>query len=349
MKRTDFAYDLPEELIAAEPLVERSASRLMIVPAANRGTRHGFVATDLLALLRPGDLIVVNNTRVIPARLTGTKSTGGQVEVMIERIIAPHQVRAFVRASKTPKVNSLIELEVGYQLRVLGRDGDLFLLEEIEGRSLLTYAETHGHVPLPPYMKRQDRESDRERYQTVFAKHAGAVAAPTAGLHFDQALIEQIKAKGVEWVELTLHVGAGTFNPVRVEDIADHQMHAEWYEITTEAAQRIQRAKAEGRRVIAIGTTSLRALEGSAAQSPDGQVRAETAETNVFVTPGFAFRVVDCLFTNFHLPESTLMMLISAFAGYDRVMAAYREAVMQRYRFFSYGDACWFERAEHDA
>lgn len=346
MKRTDFAYELPEELIAAEPLLERSASRLLIVPSGEASLQHGTVAEDLLALLHPGDVVVVNNTRVIPARLSGKKATGGHVEIMIERILAPHRIRAFVRASKTPHADSVILLDAGYQVRVLGRDGDLFIIEEVNGQSLLAYADQYGQVPLPPYMKREDRASDRERYQTVFAKHAGAVAAPTAGLHFNPSLIERIHAKGVEWVELTLHVGAGTFNPVRVDEISEHQMHAEWYEITPAAAQCIQAAKADGRRVVAIGTTSLRALEGSAAQSPTGAVRAETAETALFITPGYRFRVVDCLFTNFHLPESTLMMLISAFAGYDRVMAVYREAVAQRYRFFSYGDACWFERAE---
>ena len=294
-------------------------------------------------MIRPGDVVVANNTRVFPARLFGAKASGGRIEVMIERLLSDNHVRAFVKASKSLKEGAELSMDGGFKLRVTGRDGDLFLLESDPTIRVLDVAEAHGHIPLPPYIKRKDTDEDKERYQTVFAKDAGAVAAPTAGLHIDESLIDAIRAKGANWCEITLHVGAGTFNPVRVDDLSEHEMHGEWYNIPDDVVEIIQSAKAEGRRVIAIGTTTMRCLEGSAAAN-DGQIHAGSDETSIFITPGYQFNVIDVLFTNFHLPESTLLMLVSAFGGFDRVMAAYQEAVRERYRFFSYGDACLITR-----
>jgi len=284
-------------------------------------------------------VVVANNTRVFPARLFGAKASGGRIEVMIERLMTDNSVRAFVKASKSPKEGSVLHMDGGFGLTITGRDGDLFLLESDPSIRILDMAEAHGHIPLPPYIKREDTASDRERYQTVFAKDAGAVAAPTAGLHIDESMIEAIKQQGATWCEVTLHVGAGTFNPVRVDDLSEHQMHGEWYNISPEVCATIQKAKDEGRRVIAIGTTTMRCLEGSAAAN-GGTIREGSDETSIFITPGYRFNVVDVLFTNFHLPESTLLMLVSAFGGFDRMMGAYQEAVREQYRFFSYGDAC---------
>jgi len=284
-------------------------------------------------------VVVANNTRVFPARLFGAKASGGRIEVMIERLITDNTVRAFVKASKSPKEGSVLHMDGGFELTIIGRDGDLFVLESDPSIRILDMAEAHGHIPLPPYIKREDTASDRERYQTVFAKDAGAVAAPTAGLHIDESMIEAIKQQGATWCEVTLHVGAGTFNPVRVDDLSEHQMHGEWYNISPEVCATIQKAKDEGRRVIAIGTTTMRCLEGSAAAN-GGAIREGSDETSIFITPGYRFNVVDVLFTNFHLPESTLLMLVSAFGGFDRMMGAYQEAVREQYRFFSYGDAC---------
>jgi S-adenosylmethionine:tRNA ribosyltransferase-isomerase len=290
-------------------------------------------------MIREGDVVVANNTRVIPARLFGAKSSGGRIEIMIERLLSEHSVRAFIKASKSPKEGAILQMDGGFELSIIGRDGDLFLLKSDPSVRILEMAEAHGHIPLPPYIKRGDTSSDRERYQTVFAKDAGAVAAPTAGLHIDEPMIEAIRQRGASWCEVTLHVGAGTFNPVRVEYLSDHQMHGEWYNIAPEACVTIQKAKNEGRRVIAIGTTTMRCLEGSAAAN-GGQIREGSDETSIFITPGYRFNVIDVLFTNFHLPESTLLMLVSAFGGYERVIAAYQEAAREGYRFFSYGDAC---------
>ena len=338
MKRQDFAYQLPGELIASEPLDNRTDSRLMVIdpgqPIAHRQ------ASDLPFMIREGDVVVANNTRVFPARLFGAKTSGGRIEVMIERLLTEHAVRAFVKASKSPEEGSVLDMDGGFGLTITGRDGDLFLLESDPSVRILDMAEEHGHIPLPPYIKRDDTASDRDRYQTVFAKDPGAVAAPTAGLHLDQSLIDAICAQGATWCEVTLHVGAGTFNPVRVDDLREHQMHGEWYNIPPEACETIQEAKAKGRRIIAIGTTTMRCLEGSAAAN-GGQIKAGSDETSIFITPGYQFTVIDALFTNFHLPESTLLMLVSAFGGYDRMMAAYQEAVREGYRFFSYGDACF--------
>ena len=299
--------------------------------------------SDLPSMIRPGDVVVANNTRVFPARLFGAKESGGRAEVMIERLISDNRARAFVKASKSPKIGSVLSMDGGFELTITGRDGDLFLLDSDPSVCILDMAEAYGHVPLPPYIKRDDTATDKERYQTVFAKDAGAVAAPTAGLHLDQSLIEEIKLRGAHWCEITLHVGAGTFTPVRVDDLSEHQMHGEWYNISDDAESIIQSAKLEGRRIFAIGTTTMRCLEGSAAVN-GGQIRAGSSETSIFITPGYQFNVIDVLFTNFHLPESTLLMLVSAFGGFDRVLAAYREAVRARYRFFSYGDACLITR-----
>lgn len=337
MKRQDFSYQLPDDLIASQPLENRTDSRLMVIgPGQPLSHRH---VSDLPSMLREGDVVVANNTRVFPARLFGAKASGGRIEVMIERLITDNTVRAFVKASKSPKEGSVLRMDGGFELTITGRDGDLFVLESDPSIRILDMAEAHGHIPLPPYIKREDTASDRERYQTVFAKDAGAVAAPTAGLHIDESMIEAIKQQGATWCEVTLHVGAGTFNPVRVDDLSEHQMHGEWYNISPEVCATIQKAKDEGRRVIAIGTTTMRCLEGSAAAN-GGAIREGSDETSIFITPGYRFNVVDVLFTNFHLPESTLLMLVSAFGGYDRMMGAYQEAVREEYRFFSYGDAC---------
>jgi len=337
LKRQDFSYQLPEDLIASQPLENRTDSRLMVIdPSQPLSHRH---VSDLPSMLREGDVVVANNTRVFPARLFGAKASGGRIEVMIERLMTDNSVRAFVKASKSPKEGSVLHMDGGFGLTITGRDGDLFLLESDPSIRILDMAEAHGHIPLPPYIKREDTASDRERYQTVFAKDAGAVAAPTAGLHIDESMIEAIKQQGATWCEVTLHVGAGTFNPVRVDDLSEHQMHGEWYNISPEVCATIQKAKDEGRRVIAIGTTTMRCLEGAAAAN-GGAIREGSDETSIFITPGYRFNVVDVLFTNFHLPESTLLMLVSAFGGFDRMMGAYQEAVREQYRFFSYGDAC---------
>ena len=337
MKRQDFSYQLPGDLIASQPLENRTDSRLMVIdPRQPLSHRH---VSDLPSMLREGDVVVANNTRVFPARLFGAKASGGRIEVMIERLMTDNSVRAFVKASKSSKEGSVLHMDGGFGLTITGRDGDLFLLESDPSIRILDMAEAHGHIPLPPYIKREDTASDRERYQTVFAKDAGAVAAPTAGLHIDESMIEAIKQQGATWCEVTLHVGAGTFNPVRVDDLSEHQMHGEWYNISPEVCATIQKAKDEGRRVISIGTTTMRCLEGSAAAN-GGTIREGSDETSIFITPGYRFNVVDVLFTNFHLPESTLLMLVSAFGGFDRMMGAYQEAVREQYRFFSYGDAC---------
>ena len=337
MNRQDFAYQLPEDLIASAPLENRTDSRLMVIHPS-QPNMHKYVS-DLPSMIQSGDVVVANNTRVFPARLFGAKASGGQIEVMIERLLSDNQVRAFVKASKSPREGAVLSMDGGFELTVRGRDGDLFLLESDPAIRILDMAEAHGHIPLPPYIKREDNDEDKKRYQTVFAKDAGAVAAPTAGLHIDESLIEAIKAQGAIWCEVTLHVGAGTFNPVRVDDLSEHQMHGEWYHISDDVVEIIQSAKAEGRRVIAIGTTTVRCLEGSAAAN-GGQICAGSGETSIFITPGYQFNVIDVLFTNFHLPESTLLMLVSAFGGFDRVIAAYQEAIRESYRFFSYGDAC---------
>ena len=332
----DFNFDLPPELIAQHPAAERAASRLLQV---SDHTLHDRRFSDLAELVAPGDLLVFNDTRVIKARLLGQKESGGQIEVMIERIIDARHAVAQIRASKSPKPGSRITLEETITLTVTGRageQGEFFALELADAGDLWALIERHGRLPLPPYITHAVEGDDEMRYQTVFARHPGAVAAPTAGLHFDDAMLVRLRAQGVELAWLTLHVGAGTFQPVRVHNLTEHRMHSERFDIPQATVDAIASTRARGGRVIAVGTTSLRALE---AASQSGELSAGPAETSIFITPGYSFRVVDRLLTNFHLPKSTLLMLVSAFAGTDAIRAAYLHAIAQRYRFFSYGDA----------
>jgi S-adenosylmethionine:tRNA ribosyltransferase-isomerase len=341
MLRRDFQYPLPPDRIAHQPTDRRSASRLLHL--ASDGHCHDRQFTDLAELLRAGDLLVFNDTRVIPARLLGHKAgSGGRVEVLVERLLDDHRVLAHVRASKAPGPGTGLELEGGLSVRVEGRQEDLFLLRFAGDTPVLELLERHGHMPLPPYIDRADVPLDRERYQTVYARVPGAVAAPTAGLHFDAALLADLQARGIEFGYVTLHVGAGTFQPVRAERIEDHRMHAERVEVDAAVCERIAAARARGGRVVAVGTTVVRSLESAVR---DGALQPFRGETDIFITPGYRFQAVDALVTNFHLPESTLLMLVCAFAGYDPVMAAYRHAVEAGYRFFSYGDAMFLERA----
>ena len=338
MRLRDFHYDLPRDLIAQRPLAERSASRLLCLDRES-GTLADRWFRDLPALLHPGDLLVFNDTRVIPARLLGRKrDTGGRVEVLVERVLDAHRVLAHVRASKPPGEGVGLLLEGAIEARVEGREGDLFRLCFSGKTEVLPLLERHGHMPLPPYIERSDTPEDRNRYQTVFAARPGAVAAPTAGLHFDAGIMERIGARGVETARVTLHVGAGTFQPVRTEDPDRHEMHAEWMEVSEQVCEQVAACRARGGRVVAVGTTAVRSLESAAAS---GTLRPFTGDTRLFISPGYEFRVVDALITNFHLPESTLLMLVCAFAGHGPVMNAYRHAVARRYRFFSYGDAMW--------
>ncbi|MDE3736870.1 tRNA preQ1(34) S-adenosylmethionine ribosyltransferase-isomerase QueA [Pseudomonas resinovorans] len=338
MRVADFHFELPEALIARHPLAERRASRLLVLDGDTGSLSHRRFA-DLLEYLRPGDLMVFNNTRVIPARLFGQKASGGKLEILVERVLDSHRVLAHVRSSKSPKPGSTLLIDGGGEAEMLARHDALFELRFAE--EVLPLLERVGHMPLPPYIDRPDDDADRERYQTVYARHAGAVAAPTAGLHFDQALLEAIAAKGVESAFVTLHVGAGTFQPVRVERIEDHHMHHEWLEVGQDVVDAVAACRARGGRVIAVGTTSVRSLESAAR---DGQLKAFSGDTDIFLYPGRSFHVVDALVTNFHLPESTLLMLVSAFAGYPETMAAYAAAVEEGYRFFSYGDAMFITR-----
>jgi len=339
----DFDYTLPPELIAQAPLAERSASRLLVLEpqegAAPRLTDAVFSA--LAERVNPGDLLVFNDTRVIHARLHGVKDSGGQVEVLIERPVGPHEALAQVRASKSPKTGSRLRLADAFEAEVLGRVGEFFHLRFPPDEDLLALLERHGKLPLPPYIQRAAGEADESRYQTVYARAPGSVAAPTAGLHFDDALLARIAARGAQCAWLTLHVGAGTFQPVRVDDLGEHRMHRERYVIPQETVDAIAATRAAGGRVIAVGTTSMRALEAAA---QEGALEAGSGETEIFILPGFRFQVVDALVTNFHLPRSTLMMLVSAFAGMDSIRRAYAHAVEQRYRFFSYGDAMFITR-----
>ena len=334
-----FDYALPPELIAQHPLPDRSASRLLHVTAsALRDLRF----TDLEWLVDPGEVLVFNDTRVIKARLHGRKPSGGRVEALIERVIEPRRAWALVRTSHTPRIGAQLLFGEAQPVSAIvrGRHEDFFDLEF--DQDVIPTLDLLGHVPLPPYIAHADDAADEARYQTVYAKAPGAVAAPTAGLHFTDSLLNRLRDKGVRSVFVTLHVGAGTFQPVRVENIRDHVMHSEWYEISEGAAGAVNEARRAGRRVTAVGTTSLRALEASAR---DGQVRSGARETRLFIAPGFRFQAVDRLITNFHLPKSTLMMLVCAFAGMQRIRTAYAHAVAQRYRFFSYGDAMLLERA----
>lgn len=340
MQRSDFHYELPQDLIAMHPGKTRSASRLLCLdPAAARLQDRQFA--DLPALLSPGDLLVFNNTRVIPARLYGHKATGGRVEVLVERITGPGAVLAHIRASKSPRAGSSLILEGAIRAQVTGREADLYRLEFPGVDNVLALLEQYGHVPLPPYIDRADAPGDRARYQTVYARVPGAVAAPTAGLHFDQDMLRQLESAGVETAFVTLHVGAGTFQPVRVDNLEDHRMHHEYFDLDPATCRKITATRAHGGRVVAVGTTVVRTLESATENGEPGPRRGETA---LFITPGYRFRCVDALLTNFHLPESTLLMLVCAFGGYEPVMAAYRHAIGARYRFYSYGDAMFISQ-----
>ncbi|GAA4866975.1 tRNA preQ1(34) S-adenosylmethionine ribosyltransferase-isomerase QueA [Luteimonas vadosa] len=336
MKKSDFHYDLPQELIAQQPLPERSASRLLVVPPAG-GALEDRQVRDLPGLLEPGDLLVFNDTRVIPARLFGHKAdSGGRVEILIERLLPGNEARVQLGASKSPKPGGRIVLDVGGEAEVLARDGGFHRLRFDVADALESWLVDAGRLPLPPYIHRTPDAADAERYQTVFARQSGAVAAPTAGLHFDEALLQRLRDRGVQIGHVTLHVGAGTFQPVRVEDVREHRMHAEWFNVGAQLVEQVQRARAAGGRVVAVGTTVVRALESALV---DGRLRPYAGDTSIFIFPGYRIRSVDALLTNFHLPESTLLMMVSAFAGKDRVFSAYEHAIRERYRFFSYGDA----------
>jgi S-adenosylmethionine:tRNA ribosyltransferase-isomerase len=328
---SDFDFELPQELIAQLPLPERSASRLLHVDGARLADR---AFTDIVELLAPGDLLVFNDTRVLKARFFGVKETGGKVEVLVERVVDNLVVHAQVRASKSPQAGSRIRLADAFDVEVGERVGEFYTLRFPS--DVFELIDAHGRLPLPPYIEHAADTFDEQRYQTVYAKQPGAVAAPTAGLHFDQPLLDRLRDKGVQFAYVTLHVGAGTFQPVRTENLAEHKMHSEWYTISQQTVDAVRAAKAAGRDVVAVGTTSMRALESA---SQTGELRAGSADTALFITPGYVFKTVDRLITNFHLPKSTLLMLVSAFAGYPQIRAAYAHAIAQRYRFFSYGDA----------
>jgi len=336
MHRSDFHFELPDELIAQFPTEQRGTSRLLSL-TGNGGELRDLVFQDLLQLLRVGDLLVFNDTRVIPARLLGVKKeTGGKVEVLVERVLDSQRVIAHVRASKAPQTGIRLLLEQEIETEVEGRYGELFLLRFHDSRPVTALLDKSGRMPLPPYIERSPQAMDDERYQTVYARRKGAVAAPTAGLHFDQVMLDRINAMGVDMAFITLHVGAGTFQPVRVDDIRQHRMHAEYVDVSMAVCEQIQAVKKSGGRVIAVGTTSVRSLEAAA---KTGRLLPFQGETDIFILPGYDFQVVDAMITNFHLPESTLLMLVSAFAGCSNIMTAYRHAVKEQYRFFSYGDA----------
>ncbi|WP_434984398.1 tRNA preQ1(34) S-adenosylmethionine ribosyltransferase-isomerase QueA [Vreelandella zhaodongensis] len=343
MQRADFHFELPDELIARYPSEQRSDCRLLCVDGQSGALEHRRFP-DLLELLEPGDLLVFNDTRVIPARLHGHKASGGKVEMLLERPLDSHRGLAHIRSSKSPKPGTELIFEGDIHAVVEGRREALFELRFLGDTPMIALLEKHGHMPLPPYITRDDELSDRERYQTVYARRDGAVAAPTAGLHFDQPLLDALAAKGINSAFVTLHVGAGTFQPVRVDNILEHHMHSEWIEVSEAACQQVRDTQAAGKRVIAVGTTSVRCLESACLKSSDGQIAPYSGDTDIFIYPGYQWRCVDALITNFHLPESTLLMLVSAFAGYEHMMCAYRTAVDERYAFFSYGDAMLLTR-----
>ncbi len=343
MQRADFHYELPEELIARYPSEQRSDCRLLCVDGQS-GTLEHRRFPDLLELLEPGDLLVFNDTRVIPARLHGHKASGGKVEMLLERPLDAHRGLAHIRSSKSPKPGTELIFEGDVHAIVEGRRDALFELRFLGDTPMIALFEKHGHMPLPPYITREDELSDRERYQTVYARRDGAVAAPTAGLHFDQPLLDALADKGINRAFVTLHVGAGTFQPVRVDNILEHHMHSEWIEVTEETCQQVRETLAAGKRVVAVGTTSVRCLESACMKSSDGQIAPYSGDTDIFIYPGYQWRCVDALITNFHLPESTLLMLVSSFVGYDTIMHAYQRAVAERYAFFSYGDAMLLTR-----
>jgi S-adenosylmethionine:tRNA ribosyltransferase-isomerase len=337
MQLSDFHFELPEELIAKYPLANRSASRLLALEGPTGDIAHR-TFKDILDYVNPNDLMVFNNTRVVPARVFGTKDSGGKVELLIERILGSNEAITHIKASNKTRPGTIIRV-AEHELEVLDREGEFYRVTSASG--ILNVLHQHGHMPLPPYIDRPDEESDKERYQTVYAEKEGAVAAPTAGLHFTDEILAQLSAKGVQTAFVTLHVGAGTFQPVRVDDIREHEMHSEWYEVDEQTAELIKQTKQAGGRIIAVGTTSVRTLETLAMA---GEITASSGDTDIFIYPGYEFKLVDAMITNFHLPESTLMMLISAFAGREQVMSAYRAAVEEKYRFFSYGDSMFITR-----
>ena len=353
MRRTDFTFELPEELIAQRPVAERTASHLLVLDGET-GATEDKIFTDLSDLLQAGDVLVFNNTQVIPARLHGNKASGGKIEVLVERIVDKHVVLAHLRASKSPKPGSELFFEQGISATVTGREGDLFIVDlkqkSQSEKTVLDILNQIGHMPLPPYIQRDDELFDQERYQTVYAEKPGAVAAPTAGLHFDEQMLQHLSDKGIEQIYVTLHVGAGTFQPVRADDLKDHHMHKEWIEVSEENCEKINSAKQQGRRIIAVGTTSVRCLESAALfsgmfENQEAQLKPYSGETDIFITPGYEFKVIDALVTNFHLSESTLLMLVSAFAGYENIKSAYQHAIKEKYRFFSYGDAMFLTKS----
>jgi S-adenosylmethionine:tRNA ribosyltransferase-isomerase len=335
MRRTDFYFELPEDLIAQRPLPGRSQSRLLSVDGVSGALEDGFMA-QIPGKLLPGDLLVLNDTRVIPARLFGLKASGGKLEMLVERVLDERRALVHIRASKSPKPGAKLRMAEAFDAEVLARQGELYEVAVHDPRSVAVLLEQYGHMPLPPYISRPDVEEDRRRYQTVFARRPGAVAAPTAGLHFDEPLLEDIRRRGVELGFVTLHVGAGTFQPLRVDDLREHRMHPEFVSVGEQLCEQVRAARARGGRIVAVGTTVVRSLESA---SQDGELRPFHGDTCLFIYPGYRFVTVDAMLTNFHLPESTLLMLVCAFGGYQRIMAAYRHAVAQRYRFFSYGDA----------
>ncbi|MBB1269582.1 tRNA preQ1(34) S-adenosylmethionine ribosyltransferase-isomerase QueA [Shewanella sp. SR44-3] len=343
MRVADFSFDLPDELIARYPTAQRNASRLLTLEGST-GALADKQFTDLFEMINPGDLMVFNNTRVIPARLFGQKASGGKLEILVERMLDDKRILAHVRSSKSPKVDSLINLDGEHQMKMLARHDALFELELLSELTILEVLEQVGHMPLPPYIDRPDEDADKERYQTVYNKTPGAVAAPTAGLHFDDAMLSALKQKGVNIAFVTLHVGAGTFQPVRVDNVLEHKMHSEWADVSQDVVDLIAQTKAAGNRVIAVGTTSVRSLESAAKASGDKPLTTFSGDTDIFIYPGYQFKVVDAMVTNFHLPESTLIMLISAFTGVDEVRNAYQHAIAQKYRFFSYGDAMFLTK-----
>jgi len=342
MQRSDFSYDLPEHLIAQHPLYSRTGSRLLYIDSLARQFQDRHFG-DFPSLLSPGDLLVFNDTRVIPARLFGRKSSGGKIQILVERVLDDKRALAQIRASKAPKPGTQLYLEGDINVIVLRRLSNFFELQFDDCRSVYDILQAFGHIPLPPYIERADNHEDSSRYQTVYAHNLGAIAAPTAGLHFDEAMLEHIQALGVEKAFITLHVGAGTFTPVRVDDINQHTMHAEYLHVSAQVCEQVKATRARGGRVIAIGTTTVRALETASA---DGVIKPYDGETRLFITPGYHFVSVDALLTNFHLPESTLLMLVCAFAGQAKILAAYRHAVAKQYRFFSYGDAMFVVNGE---
>ena len=347
MNVKDFSFELPDELIARYPQPERSASRLLCLNGTTGAVTHQ-TFKNIVDHIQAGDLLIFNDTRVIPARMLGERVSGGKVEVLVERIIDEHRVLAHLRSNRSPKPGAKMILEGAVEVEMVGRQDALFELQFNTQEPVLNVLEQYGHMPLPPYIDRPDEDSDRERYQTVYNKKPGAVAAPTAGLHFDDAILAQLREKGAEFAYVTLHVGAGTFQPVRVDNIEEHHMHSEYAEVPEETIAAIAATRRRGGRVIAVGTTSVRSLESAAqaAKQKGEALQPFFSDTDIFIYPGYEFQVVDAMITNFHLPESTLIMLVSAFAGREHVLNAYSEAVYERYRFFSYGDAMFVTRTE---